>query len=85
MISILASFLSDREQRVALDGQFSDWTRIEAGVPQGSILGPILFLTYINDLIEIVDSNIKIFADDTFIFRIADQNWTQILTNDLTK
>ena len=85
MINILENFLSDREQRVALDGQFSDWARIEAGVPQGSILGPILFLIYINDLIEIVDSNIKIFADDTFIFCKADQNSTEILTNDLNK
>ena len=80
MISILASFLSDIEQQVALDGHFSDWTRIEAGVPQGSILGPILFLIYINDFIEIVDSNINIFADDTFIFRITDQNSIEILT-----
>ena len=85
IISILSSFLSDREQRVILDGQFSDWAKIEAGVPQGSILGPILFLIYINDIIEIVDSNIKIFADDTFIFRTADQQSTEILTNDLNK
>ena len=69
MISILSSFLSDREQQVILDGQFSDWAKIEAGVRQG----PIHFLIDINNIIEIVDSNTKIFADDTFIFRTADQ------------
>ena len=85
MINILKSFLSDREQRVVLDGQFSDWVSIESGVPQGSILGPLLFLVYINDLIEEVDSNIKVFADDTFIYRQADQNSTEVLSNDLEK
>ena len=70
---------------MALDGQFSDWTGIESGLPQDSILGPIRFLIYINELIQIVDYNIKVFADDTFIFRIADQNSTEILTNDLNK
>ena len=85
MINILNSFLSDREQRVTIDGQASDWVEIEAGVPQGSILGPLLFLVYINDLVEEVDSNIKIFADDTFIFRKADQNSTALLSQDLEK
>ena len=66
-INIIKSFLADRVQRVVLDGQVSDWAPIEAGVPQGSILGPLLFLVYINDLTEVVESNINIFADDTFI------------------
>ena len=83
MINILTSFLSDREQRVTIDGQFSEWTSIDAGVPQGSILGPILFLVYINDLVDVVNSNIKIFADDTFIYRIMCQFSTELLTNDL--
>ena len=84
-LNIIESFLADRAQRVVLDGQVSDWAPVEAGVPQGSILGPLLFLVYINDLIEVVDSDINIFADDTFIFRIHDQNSTEMLNNDLKK
>ena len=85
MLNILSIFLAEREQRVIIDGKFSSWANIEAGVPQGSILGPILFLVYINDLIDEVDSKIKIFADDTFIFRIVDQNSTEKLNQDLDK
>ena len=84
-LNILKSFLENREQRVVLDGQSSDWGSVEAGVPQGSILGPLLFLVYINDLTEVVESDINIFADDTFIFHIIDQFSTQILNSDLEK
>ena len=83
IINILSSFLSSREQRVVIDGKCSDWAKIEAGVPQGSILGPLLFLIYINDITEVVTSDLRIFADDTFIFRIADQNSTEDLNLDL--
>ena len=83
MINILNSFLEDRTQRTTIDGKFSEWVEIGAGVPQGSILGPILFLVYINDIVEIVDSDIRIFADDTFIFRPADQNSSDALNKDL--
>ena len=82
-IKIIQSFLENREQRVAIDGFSSDWGQISAGVPQGSILGPLLFLIYINDITEIVSSDIRLFADDTFIFRIADQQSTQLLNSDL--
>ena len=82
-IKIIHSFLENREQRVAIDGFSSDWGQISAGVPQGSILGPLLFLIYINDITEIVSSDIRLFADDTFIFRIADQQSTQLLNSDL--
>ena len=77
--------MSDRQQRVTLDGLCSEWEEVGAGVPQGSILGPILFLLYINDIVEVVESDIKIFADDTFIFRIVDQYSTDILNSDLQK
>ena len=82
-IAIIESFLKDRVQRVTIDGQISDWQPIAAGVPQGSILGPLLFLVYINDLSEVVKSNVKIFADDTFIYRVVDSNSTQDINEDL--
>ena len=66
-----------------MDGEISDWANVEAGVPQGSILGPILFLIYINDLIGVVSSDIRIFADDTFIFQIVKATSFAELTKDL--
>ena len=68
LLKLIESFLSDRYQRVTINGQSSDWLPIKAGVPQGSILGPLLFLSYINDLPEGLHSNVKLFADDTAIF-----------------
>ena len=58
-------------QRVVLNGQTSNWADINAGVPQGSVLGPLLFLIYINDLPHGLKSNLKLFADDTSIFSIV--------------
>ena len=84
-LSIIEDFLKNREQRVVIDGQFSEWAPIAAGVPQGSILGPLLFLVYINDLTEVVSSDIRIFADDTFIYRTADSDSTLGLNNDLAE
>ena len=66
----MANFLKDRKQRVVLNGQNSTWVNVEAGVPQGSILGPLLFLIYINDLSENLVSNPKLFADDTSLFSV---------------
>ena len=65
------SFLSDRHQRVVLNGQSSKWSHIKAGVPQGSILGPLLFLVYINDLPEGLTTSAKHFADDTSLFSVV--------------
>ena len=71
-LALLKSFLSKRKQRTVLNGKCSNWKEISAGVLQGSILGPLLFLIYINDLTDELKCNAKLFADDTSIFRVVD-------------
>ena len=62
------NYLSERKQRVVLPSTSSDWAFIRNGVPQGSILGPLLFLLYINDIVTDIGSHIRLFADDTSLF-----------------
>ena len=61
------------EDRVAAEGCFSEWRSVASGVPQGSVLGPLLFVLYINDLEENVGGRISKFADDTKICGVADR------------
>ena len=68
LIKLLANYLTNREQRVVVNGSCSEFLPIESGVPQGSVLGPLLFLVYINDLETNIKSKIKFFADDTMLF-----------------
>ena len=72
LLNLLSSFLSNRFQRVVLNGTHSDWLPLKSGVPQGSVLGPLLFLVYINDLTDNISSNIKLFADDSSLFTRVD-------------
>ena len=65
---MLENYLSNRKQRVILNGIESSWEPILSGVPQGSVLGPLLFLIYINDLTQNISANIKLFADDSSLF-----------------
>ena len=65
-------YLNSRQQRVLIRGQSSQWGFIEAGVPQGSVLGPLLFLVYINDIVDVVSCGIKLFADDTVLYVTVD-------------
>ena len=68
---LLSDFLSNRKQRVVLNDQTFSWSIITTGVPQESILGPLLFLIYINDLPNGLTSIIKLFADDTSLFYVV--------------
>ena len=70
LLNFLIDFLNNRKQRVVVNCQSSDWVDVKAGVPQGSIIGPLLFLIYINDLPEGLVTNTKLFADDTPPFSV---------------
>ena len=72
LLSLIQSFLKDRKQRTVLNGQSSNWGNISAGEPQGSILGPLFFLVYINDLSADLKCNVKLFADDTSLFTLVE-------------
>ena len=79
--------MSNRYQRVFLKGQTSSWTDVKAGASQESILGPLFFLIYINDLSENLKSTVKLFAEETSIFHVVkDPNTSaEILKHDLTR
>ena len=80
-------YLSNRRQRVIIPGANSDWAYTKAGVPQGSVLGPLLFLVYINDIVHDIGSNIRLFADDTSLYIIVNDPETSadLLSVDLKK
>ena len=67
-----SSYFSDRGQKVVLNDIFSDWMEDLAGVPQGSILGSLLFLVFINDIVKHIGLYIRLFADDTSLYIIVD-------------
>ena len=71
LLNWFSDYLNDRKQKVVLPGASSSWTSVGAGVPQGSILGPLLFLLYINDIVEDIGSSIRLFADDTSLYIIV--------------
>jgi hypothetical protein len=82
------SYLVDRKQRVVINGDTSDPKHLECGVPQGSVLGPLLFLVYINDITDDLESDCFIFADDTSLFEIVKKNIhraTDLLNRDLDR
>ena len=82
----ISAFLSNCSQRVVLEGDNSDTVQLTSGVPQGSVLGPILFLIYINDLSNGISSGVRLFADDAIASRtMSDPSDFQTLQGDLNK
>ena len=80
----ISNFLKYRKQRVVIGGEHSTWTQVMSGVPQGTLLGPLLFLTYINDLPNNINSSIRLFADDCVLYReIKNEIDSQELQKDL--
>ena len=69
LLAWLEAFLTGRNQRVVVSGTRSSWSPVKSGIPQGTVLGPILFLAYVNDLPTSVESNTRLFADDTKLYR----------------
>ena len=63
-LSWISSWLRKRSQRVLVDGSESDWIRVTSGVPQGTVLGPLMFLLFINDIHEEITGTLRLFADD---------------------
>ena len=84
VLSWIKDFLSDRVQRVIVNGSASKWAKVLSGIPQGSVLGPLLFVIFINDICDSINSSSYLFADDTKLFRVIKSiNDIAILQNDL--
>ena len=81
IVKWIQNWLTNRKQRVSLEGESSEWTAVHSGVHQSLVLRPLLFLLYIDDLKDRVASNILKFADDTKIFRRE----TRVSHKNLTK
>ena len=87
LLKLFWSFYSDRQQRVVLNGQHCYWGPVLAGVPQGLVLGPLLFLIYITDIPDNLESLAKLFADDTLLFSTVHDpsKSAKLLKDDLQK
>ena len=72
LLDWIENFLIDRKQRVYVRGSSSDWVNVTSGVPQGSVLGPTLFIIFVNDMPNVINSILLMFADDTKLYRTID-------------
>ena len=87
LLSWFSSYLSNRRKCVTLPGVYSHWKYIKTGVHQGSILGPLLFLLYINDIVNDIGSHIRLFADHTRLYIVVGNpdDAAELLNADLRK
>ena len=87
MLKWFSDYLIDRKQAVVIKGKTSSYRSINAGVPQGSVLGPLLFLIYINDIVKDIESIVKLFADDTSMYLSLEdkEERFRLLNSDLHK
>ena len=86
LLEWITDWLSNRSQQVQVKGSLSDWAMVKSGVPQGSVLGPVLFLIYVNDRDEKVTCNISKFTDDTKIYdSVPNREAARMMQNDLNK
>ena len=82
----LSSFLKDSTMKVVVEGEQSKSVTVESGVPQGTVLGPLMFLCHINDLPDVVRSQVRLFADDCLLYRQIISNEDHVLLQkDLTE
>ena len=82
--SNIRAFLTNRSQEVMVDGSRSDRAAVASGVPQGTVLGPLLFLLHINDLPREILSSVRLFAEDCLLYRvISSREGAEILQHDL--
>ena len=86
MLQWLSSWLTNRKQCVVVDGEFSNEVMVTSGVPQGTVLGPLMFLIYVNNIGKGLSSRIRLFADDALLYKeIRSQEDADILQDDLSK
>ena len=70
LLQWISEFLIDRKQKVSVNNHSSNLVPVTSGIPRGSVLGPILFFIYVNDLPEVVSSTVALFADDTKLYKM---------------
>ena len=84
LLTWIKNFLAGRQQRVVLNGSDSQWVNVTSGVPQGSVLGPLLFILYVNDITDGLQSTLEMFADGSKLYRIIETpSDVEILQEDL--
>ena len=84
ILAWLKDFLTNRKMKTVVEGEKSDDVKVDSGVPQGTVLGPLMFLCHINDLPDTVKSQVRLFADDCLLYRtIKSQSDHEILQQDL--